>query len=256
MSTISAVVIARNESANLPRCLKSLRLADEVIVVDSGSADDTREIAWEHGAVVHEIDWEGFGPAKQFGVEQASSEWILSVDADEVVTPELAAEIKETVASDPAHNGFFVPRRTLFLKRWIKHCGWYPDFVMRLFRRSHGRFDGAPVHERVIIDGTSGRLHNDLRHYCYPSLEHYLQKSNQYTTLGARQAFERGRRANWFDIVVRPPASFIGHYLVRGGILDGLEGFMVSYLSATAVLAKYAKLRQLHFAADREANDE
>jgi glycosyltransferase involved in cell wall biosynthesis len=245
MDTISAVIITKNEEANIGRCLQSLDWVDEIIVVDSGSEDDTRQIAAEAGVVVYETVWTGFGPAKAFGVDRATSRWILSVDADEVVTDELAREIREVLSIGTNRHGFDIPRLTNFLGRWIRHCGWYPDRVLRMFLKAHGNFNDAPVHERVILDGDIGHLDSDLRHYSYPTLEHYLTKSNRYTTLGAQQAFENGRRAGWFDLVIRPPVSFISHFISRQGFRDGLEGLLISVLSAVAVLVKYAKLRDL-----------
>ncbi len=245
MTRVSAVIITKNEQANIGRCLDSVAWADEIVVVDSGSTDDTCQIAAEKGALVYEIDWTGYGPAKAFGVEKASGRWILSVDADEEVTPELREEIIGLLSAEPSHAGYDMPRLTRFLGRWIRHCGWYPDRVLRLFRKDHGNFNDAAVHEKVELDGTVGHLRNDLLHWCYPTLDHYLTKSNQYTTLGAVQALEKGKRAGWFDITLRPAASFVDHYIVRQGYRDGLEGFLVSSLSAMAVLNKYAKLRTL-----------
>jgi glycosyltransferase involved in cell wall biosynthesis len=250
METISAVIITKNEQTNIGRCLRSLAWVDEIIVVDSGSSDDTRQMATEAGAVVYETGWSGFGPAKAFGVEKATSRWILSVDADEVVTAELAEEIRQMLSIGTNRHGFDMPRLTNFLGRWIRHCGWYPDRVLRLFLKAHGGFDDAPVHERVVLNGDVGHLKGVLRHYSYPTLEHYLTKSNRYTTLGARQAFENGKRAGWFDLVIRPPVSFISHFISRQGFRDGLEGLLISVLSAVAVLVKYAKLRALQKAQD------
>jgi glycosyltransferase involved in cell wall biosynthesis len=256
MDSISAVVITKNEEANIVRCLRSLDWVDEIVVVDSGSSDDTRQLATEAGAVVYETGWSGFGPAKAFGVEKATSRWILSVDADEVVTPQLAEEIREILTVGTNRHGFEMPRRTNFLGRWIHHCGWYPDRVLRLFLKSAGRFDEAPVHERVVVNGDVGRLKGELRHYSYPTLEHYLAKSNRYTTMGAQQAYENGKRAGWFDLVIRPPVSFISHFIARQGFRDGVEGLMISVLSAVAVMVKYAKLRALQKAENKEDNDE
>ena len=245
MAKLSVVVITRNEEDTLPRCLSSVAWADEVIVVDSGSQDDTRQIAWEHGATVFEIEWSGFGAAKAYGVDKATGEWILSLDADEAVSEELAQEIQLILRGETDFHGFDMPRKTRFLGRWIKHCGWYPDRVLRLFLKSRGKFDNARVHEKVILDGRMGHLSGELLHYSYPSLEHYLDKSNRYTTLGAEEAYRKGRRTTWFDLVIRPLVSFIAHYVSRQGFRDGREGFLVSVLSSLAVLVKYAKLKDM-----------
>jgi glycosyltransferase involved in cell wall biosynthesis len=242
---ISAVIITKNEAANLRRCLESVKWVDEIVIIDSQSTDNTLEIAKEYSAKIYSPSWRGFGPAKKEGVERASGDWILSIDADEEVTPELTDEIGRVIRSNPVLGGYFIGRKTKFLGRWILHSGWYPDFVLRLFQKQAGNFDEAVVHEKVHISGEAGRLQHELRHYSFPSLEHYLQKSNLYTSLGAREAYRKGDRANWFDIVIKPPVSFIKHYILKQGFRDGLEGFIISALSAVAVLVKYAKLREL-----------
>lgn len=245
MSTLSVVVITKNEEANLGRCLESVAFADELIVVDSQSTDRTQEIARAHNAGLIVIEWEGFGPAKQAGVDAATGDWILSIDADEELTGELAAEIKQVLSSAESADGYYIGRRTNFLGRWIYHCGWYPDRVLRLFRRGRGRFDGAVVHEKVMVDGEVGRLNGELLHYSYRTLDEYLIKFNRYTTLGAEEALRAGKRSGWVQIVLKPLASFFSHYVVRQGFRDGLEGFLISVLSSGAVLVKYAKLRDL-----------
>jgi len=243
MSTLSAVIITRNEEANIARCLKSVKWADDIVVMDSSSIDRTVEIAKEHDARVFTVDWQGFGAAKQEGVDKAVSEWVLSIDADEEVSEQLADEIRKAIEHS-TYDGYYIGRRTNFLGRWIYHCGW-SDSVLRLFRKDRGRFDGATVHERIIIDGEAGHLNGELYHYSYPTLESYFEKFNRYTTLGAEQAFAQGKTANWLDIVIRPPVSFVKHYISKQGFRDGLEGFTISALSSVAVLVKYAKLRDL-----------
>jgi len=247
---ISVVVITKNEEQNIGRCLESVKWADEIILVDSQSTDRTREIAGEYGARIYSPEWRGYGSAKREGVKQARGKWILSVDADEVVSPELVEEIKGVMQNSANRSGFYIPRRTNFLGRWIRHSGWYPDLVLRLFLKAKGNFDEAVVHEKVILDGETGCLKGDLLHYSYPNLEQYLEKFNRYTTLGAEEAFRQGKRSRWWDIVVRPPVAFIKHYISRQGFRDGLEGFIISVMSSIAVLVKYAKLRHL---AKREA---
>ena len=246
MSRLSVVIITKDEEQNLPRCLDSVTWADEVIVIDSHSTDRTVEIAEARGARVSTVEWQGFGPAKQAGVNLATGEWILSLDADEAVSEQLAEEIKQVIQSDGDYDGYTMPRKTNFLGRWINHCGWYPDRILRLFRKSQGQFDQAYVHERVEVDGRVGKLNADLLHYSYPTLDSYFSKFNRYTTMGAEKAFRQGRRANWFDILVRPPASFVKHYVSKQGFRDGMEGFIISVLSSIAVLAKYAKLRDMN----------
>ncbi len=242
MIRLSAVIITKNEEANIGRCLLSVKFADEIIVIDSNSTDKTKEIAEKLGAKVFIHEWQGFGPAKRKGVELAAGEWILSIDADEEVPADLAREIQNKIVISNGVSAFYFKRKTLFLGRWILHCGWYPGYVLRLFQKKDGNFDNAIVHEKVEIKGRVEFLECDLLHYCYPDLETYLSKFNTYTTLGAQEALKSGRRASWFDIIIKPPVSFLMHYIVRQGFRDGLEGFILSVLSSIAVLVKYAKL--------------
>jgi glycosyltransferase involved in cell wall biosynthesis len=253
MSSLSVVIITLNEEENLPRCLASVSWADDIIVVDSHSTDRTREIAASFGARVFPVEWRGFGAAKQEGVNHAVGDWILSLDADEEVTPELAAEIKD-IRTDGRLDGYYISRRTLFLGRWIRHCGW-SDGVLRLFKKGRGRFDEALIHEKVVLDGRAGLLKGELLHYSYPTLESYFDKFDRYTTMGAESALRQGKSARWYDVVLRPPASFVKHYVSKQGFRDGIEGFTVSALSSVAVLVKYVKLRDLR-RKEREIGDQ
>ena len=245
MQAVSVVIITRNEEANLPRCLDSVVWADEIVVVDSGSTDRTVEIARKHGAKVITPQWRGFGPSKQEGVNHAIGPWVLSIDADEEVTPQLRDELRTKLENPGRFTGFYLPRRTQFLGRWIYHCGWYPDPVLRLFRKDSGNFNDAPVHEQAVVQGEVGRLKNDLLHYSYPTLESYFQKFNRYTTMAAEAAYRNGRRAGAYDVTVRPVANFVKQYVLKAGFLDGVEGLMISVLSSCHVMTKYAKLRHL-----------
>jgi glycosyltransferase involved in cell wall biosynthesis len=245
MMSLSVVIIARNEERNIARCLESVKWADEIVLIDHQSTDRTCEIARSYGARVYSLPWRGYGPAKREGVNLANGSWVLALDADEEVSPELAEEIRRTLSNGTTFAGFYLPRRTNFLGRWISHCGWYPDPVLRLFQKSKGNFNEAPVHEKVLVDGAVGRLKGELRHYSYPSLEHYLEKFNVYTTLGAEEAYRQGKRPRWFDILVRPPVAFIKHYISKQGFRDGFEGLVISVMSAIAVFVKYAKLHHL-----------
>ncbi len=245
MPDLSVVIITNNEEANLRRCLDSVRFADEIVIVDSGSGDRTLEIATSFGARIYEHPWDGFGRSKQKAVSYATGNWILSLDADEVLSEILAEEIKGIMKSDSSRDGYYLNRRTNFLGRWIGHSGWYPDSVLRLFRKGKGRFDDAVIHEKVILDGPAGILKGELYHYSYTSLEQYIRKSNRYTTLGAEEVFSRGRKASLWDITARPFMTFIKHFLIKQGFRDGWEGFLISCFSAHAVAVKYAKLRYL-----------
>jgi glycosyltransferase involved in cell wall biosynthesis len=246
LSKISCIIITRNESKNIRRCLQSLSWTDEMVVVDAQSTDDTKKIASEFTDQVFDLRWEGFGPAKQFAKNQASGEWILSVDADEVVSDKLRDEIKRTISSQDPLDGYYLPRKSSFLGRWIRHGGWYPDWVLRLFRRDKGDFTPRLVHEEVRVEGRCGYLKNDLLHYTDPDFSHYLRKLNQYTTLNALQLSQEGRRSNLGDILLRSPAAFIRMYILKKGFLDGREGLILSVSSAFHVFAKYVKLWNLN----------
>lgn len=240
--TISAVVICRNEENVIARCLESLTWADEIIVVDSDSTDQTLPVAKKFTSRIFTHPWQGFGPQKQFAVEQAHSDWILVVDADEVVTKELAAEIRLVCTGDTLYQGYRIKRKSNFLGRWVLHGGWYPDFVLRLFRTGKGRFTRARVHESLWVDGSVGTLDGELLHYTDPVLTHYLAKLDRYTGLSAQELFEQHYPFRIWDLLVRPPAVFFKMYVWRAGFLDGIEGFLLALCSAIHVLMKYAKL--------------
>lgn len=244
MSTLSVIVITLNEERHIAACLESVAWADEIIVVDAESKDETVAIARRFTARVFIEKFRGYSGQKNFALAQARGEWVLWLDADERVTPELAEEIRRTIAAAPAATGFEMPRKAYFLGRWIKHCGWYPGYVLRLFRRERGRFDDREVHETLLLDGEKGRLRGDLDHYTDDSVEHYFWKFNRYTTLAAEELAGRGRRAGMFSILMRPLHAFLKMYIFKRGFLDGLPGLMLCLLSASYVTAKYAKLAE------------
>ena len=252
---LSVVIITKNEEANLRRCLKSVSFADEIVLVDSQSTDRTVEIAESFGARVSPVEWLGYGHAKQAAVDLAYGEWILSIDADEELSGPLQEEIKTLLAGEPTCHGYTVSRRTNFLGRWINHSGWYPERVLRLFLRNKGRFNDAVIHEQVLVDGSVGQLRNNICHYSYPDLESYFARSNRYTSVGARQAYDAQRRFRISDLIVRPIAAFAKCYIIGQGFRDGVEGFMIAVLSAMAVFAKYSKLRHLE-RTERNQNDQ
>ncbi len=241
---LSAVLIALNEGARIGACLDSLAFADEIVVVDSGSIDDTAEIARAHGARVVDLPWKGFGPQKQAAVEAATHDTVFNLDCDERVTPELASEIAALLGSEPACAAWTVPRRTFLGDKEIRHCGWYPDRTVRLFDRRRARFSEDLVHERVIVDGKTGELANPLLHYSFTGLADLLVKLNRYSDLSARQMADKGRRCGPFDLLLRPPFAFFKTFVLRLGFLDGVEGFIVSCSTAMLSFAKYVKLRE------------
>jgi glycosyltransferase involved in cell wall biosynthesis len=243
VSTLSVIVITKNEERNIRACLKSVRWADEIIVVDSGSTDSTVDIAKEFTAKIFSRHWDGYGVAKNFGLSQCTGEWILSLDADERVTPELQKEILDRISSvDQKVVALSMPRRANFLGKWINHCEWYPGRVTRVFRRSTAQFTEEKVHERLEVFGETISLQSDLLHYTDPDLKCYFEKFNKYTSLAAEELVIRKKRFMLIQLIVHPLWIFIRMYIIRLGFLDGIPGLILCVLSANYVFTKYAKL--------------
>lgn len=242
MPPVSVTVITRDEAANIPACLASVSWADEVLVVDSGSTDGTADLARAAGARVIVREWPGYSAQKDFAASEAGHDWILSVDADERVTPALAAEVRQRLSTDPAEAGFRIPRVTWHLGRWIRTTDWYPDPQLRLYDRRRAHWNGRAVHESVIADGPVGLLTAELQHYAYRDISQHLATMDRYTTLAADQMFADGRRAGVVDLVVHPAAAFARNYVLRGGFQDGIAGFVISTMNAGYVFLKFAKL--------------
>lgn len=242
---LSVIIITKNEARHIAACLQSVSFASEIIVFDSGSTDGTIEIARQHGAVVHQsTDWPGFGPQKNRALEAATQAWVLSIDADERVTPELKQEILETLAA-PTFDGYFVPRLSELCGQPIRHSGWWPDHVLRLFRREKGRFTQVPVHERVEMSGPTAKLNAYLLHYPYETLEALIQKMNRYSSDAAHMMFAKGKRAGIFSIVGHSVWTFVRIYLLRRGFLDGRYGFVLAATAAAGSFFRYSKLMML-----------
>ena len=238
---ISAAIITLDAASDLDRCLASLSFVDEIIVLDQGSRDETAAVCARHGAVVHQTEWLGFGPTKQKAVDLCRNRWVLSIDSDEQVTPELQAAI-ETLPDQPDESAFMVNRLSRFLGKWIRHCGWHPEYVTRLFDRQRAGFNDKPVHESIIAEGNVGRLDGLLRHYTYETMEQYIDKLNRYTTLAAEEMHLAGRSTSLLGAVIRAKVAFLRMWLVKGGILDGLPGTVLCLASSFYVLSKYTKL--------------
>jgi glycosyltransferase involved in cell wall biosynthesis len=241
---LTLVVITRDAAASLAECLNSARFASQIIVVDSGSSDNTAQIARDCGARVVEQPWLGFGPQKNFAVAQAANDWVLCLDADEIVSPELASSIQFALRS-PEFTAYEMPRRNRFLGRWLAHGEGYPDRKVRLFDRRHARWSDDVVHERVHAEGSIGRLNGDLLHASAESLEAYLAKQNRYTTLQAERLFARGARFSAVRLVASPIARLVRFYIIRGGFLDGVAGLVHISIGCFNSFSKYAKLRAL-----------
>ncbi|MDQ6917038.1 MAG: glycosyltransferase family 2 protein [Pseudomonadota bacterium] len=241
---LTLVVITRDAGESLAQCLSSVRFASQIIVVDSGSADNTAEIARGCGAQVIEHAWLGFGPQKNFAVGEASNDWVLCLDADEYLSPELEQSIRATLPN-PRYKAYEMARRNRFLDRWLAHGEGYPDWNLRLFDRRHARWSGDAVHEHVQADGEVGRLSGDLMHTSGESLEAYLAKQNRYTTLQAEALLARGERFSAARLVMSPIVRFLRFYVIRGGFLDGVAGLVHISIGCFNSLTKYAKLRAL-----------
>ena len=250
---LSVVVITFNEEANIRNLLESVRAADEHIVLDCGSTDRTPEIARAFGAKTFTEAWKGYSTQKNSAIEKASGDWVLSLDADEAVEPELMEEIFSVLDRNPSVNGYYLPRKNYFLGRWIRHGGFYPDRKLRLFRRGRGRFRERPVHEVVEVDGPTARLNHALVHNAYPTLEGYIQHMNRYSSLGAEIAASQGKTGfGLVNIVVNPLATFVYNYFLRLGLLDGREGLLLNLYHSVYVSWKYAKAWELGHASQRD----
>jgi glycosyltransferase involved in cell wall biosynthesis len=244
--SLSVILITKNEAANIRACLESVAWADEIVVVDSASSDDTVAIAKELGARVYIHDWPGFGIQKNRALGYATKDWVLSLDADERVTPELREEIEAVLRTEPTADTYLVPRLSNYCGRFMRHSGWYPDLLHRLFKRGKARFSDDLVHERLIVEGDTGRLQGLLLHYAFDDMEEVLHKVNQYSTAGAAMMQRRGRKASLTGAVLRGIWSFIRTYVLRGGFLDGREGFMLAVSNAEGTYYRYLKLMLLN----------
>ena len=237
----SVVIITKNAATRLGACLESASFADEIVVIDSGSTDGTAELAVERGARVLQKEWLGFGRQKQFAVAAARHDWVLCLDADERVSEPLRASILAVLA-EPAAQAYAMPRCNRFMGRWLRHGEGYPDWSLRLFDRRHARWSDDPVHEKVLTDAPPTRLQGDLLHESAETLAAYLDKQNRYTTLAARDAQARGKRAGPAELLLSPLLRFIKFYVFHLGFLDGLPGLVHILIGCQNSFVKYAKM--------------
>jgi len=242
---LSVTIITRNEEKNLAAALQSVAWADEIVVVDSRSTDATVAVARRFTNKVTVRDWPGYVEQKNHAASLAENDWILSLDADERVTPELAEEIQELFRATPKATGYRIPRVTCYLDAWLRSTDWYPDHQLRLYDRRRGQWTGRYVHESVKVTGPVRTLRGELTHYPYRDITHHVDTINRYTTLAARQLYEGGKRAGLAGVIVRPPLAFLRNYLLRRGVRDGAAGLLVSVLNSYYVLLKFAKLWEL-----------
>ena len=252
---LSVAIITRNEEANLARTLASVQFADDLVLVDSGSTDRTLEIARSFNARIFSEPWRGFAGQKNFAIQQCRGTWVLSLDADEELSPDLQTQLRTLLPTNPPFDAFYLRRRNLFLGRWMRHGGYYPDPKLRLFRRNAVAFASAafkerPVHETIAFDGVSETLDFDLIHHAYPTLESYLEHMDRYSSLGARLLLEQHRTGgSWLafhcNVFLIPTFEFFRNYLLRLGFLDGREGLLLHLYHSAYVSWKYAKCWEL-----------
>ncbi len=239
----SAIVLTLNEEGSLGRCLESLAFCDEVWVIDSGSTDRTLEIAQKYGAKIQNVEWKGFIQTRNEALQLANGEWVLSVDADEVVSTELRTEILKVV--DFNFAAYSMPRRTLYSGRWIRYGGWYPNRIVRLFKRSEGKWVGESVHERWETTGKLGALTSDLIHYSFEGIGDQVERNNRYSTLAATGLQAKGVHSSWVKILFKPPIKFLETFFLKRGFKDGYPGFIIAVSAAYAVFLKWTKLWEL-----------
>ena len=238
---LSVILITRNEAHNIQDCLESVAWADEIIVLDSGSEDDTVALCRRYTQRVYQTDWPGFGPQKNRALDLAEGDWVLSIDADERVSQLLRLEIEQAIAS-AAYPAYSLPRRSNYCGRFMKHGGWWPDRVIRLFQRQAGRFSDVPVHERLEVNGPIGALHNPLLHYTFRSLDEVIDTMNRYSTAGAGMLAARGKKTSLRAAIGHGLFAFLRTYLLKAGFLDGREGFMLAVSNAEGTYYKHLKL--------------
>lgn len=252
---LSVAIITKNEEANLARTLASVTFADEIVVLDSASTDRTVEIARSFNAKVYDEPWKGFAASKNSAISKCTGDWILSLDADEELTPELQAQIRHLLPTNPPVDAYFLRRRNLFLGRWIKHGGFYPDPKLRLFRRATASFASTlqfadrPVHETIAFDGKADTLDYDIIHHAYPTLETYIEHMDRYSSLGCELLVASGKTSKSLpaflsNVLIAPEATFLWNYIFRLGFLDGREGLLLHLYHATYTSWKYAKAWQ------------
>ncbi|MBI4776427.1 MAG: glycosyltransferase family 2 protein [Deltaproteobacteria bacterium] len=244
LQDVSVIIITHDEERNIADCLDSVKWAGEVLVVDSHSADRTLELCRQRGAKVYVETWKGYAAQKNSALDKAEKTWVLSLDADERVTPELVEEIREVLHRSNSMDGYSIPRKNHFAGHWIRHGGWYPDRTLRFFRRNRGRFEERAVHEKVVIQGKTSDLQNPILHYTYRDISDFLRRSDRYSSLSAREYATR-RITGPLRMLGHAMYTFLDMYVFKLGFLDGYYGFLLACLYSHYTFAKYAKLKEL-----------
>jgi len=253
---ISACITAGNEEDKIRRCIESLGWCDEIVVVDSFSTDRTVDICKEYTDRVYQHEWLGYIGQKNLIREMAQYPWVLFLDADEEVSPELRDEILAEFEKGPGPiMGYQFPRQVYYLGKWIRHGEWYPDIKLRLFRKDHGRSEGQEPHDHVVVNGPVKTLKGHLRHYTYDDMRDHIETVNRFSTITAQEKSLQGKRFRWIDVIFRPPLRFIKAYFLRRGFMDGAPGFIIAIVSAFGVFVKYAKMWELEHSTSPEHTD-
>lgn len=243
---ISSVIITYNEERNIGDCLESLKWTSEIIIVDAFSSDRTVGIARVYTDKILQREWQGYSQQRNFGLSQASNEWVLFIDADERLSNALSYEIIEAITNDSGlYDGYYMPRQSFYLGRWITHGEWHPDLKLRLIKKDKGRWSGQSVHEIIILNGKARRLKNSIYHYPYVDISHHLEKFNRYSSLFAQDAFKKNEKFKFHQLLWRTFIRFIKAYFLKRGFRDGFAGFVIAVLQSFDVFLRYAKLYEL-----------
>jgi len=245
MIKLSAVIICKNEEKNIEACLESIKWADEIILVDAESTDGTLEFARKYTNKIFVNKWVGFSEQRKFALEKCSGEWIFPIDADERCTEKLKNEILEKINSkDTRENGFKIQRKSFYRNHWIKYCGWYPGYQLRLFKKEKASITNRLIHEAYVVEGETGYLKNDLLHYTIGSAKEYVEKINHYSTLQALEKSKRGKVGFW-KLILKPVFAFLLTYILKRGFLDGIPGLIVSYFNMLTTILIYTKIWEM-----------
>ena len=251
--TVSAIIVCYNEEENIGRCLNSLRWCDEIVVVDSFSTDRTLEICRQFTNIIIQREWAGYRDQKAFAHSKATKDWVLMIDSDEEVPPELRNEIREQLAvAGTLYFGFLIPRLVFYLNRWWRRGGWYPDYGVRLFRRDRARWGGTEPHDKIIVEGPVRRLRNPLHHFSYRNIDDHIERINRFTSISSMELRSRGERWRLTDALLRPAVRFCRSYFLKRGFMEGFAGFHVAVTAAMYVFLKYAKLWELEVKEKKE----
>lgn len=246
---LSSIIIAKDEENNIKRCIDSqIDVIDDIVVlVDSRTIDNTFNIASSYQNTNVELsEWKGYGATKNYALSKTKNDWVLWIDADEELTTELIDDLKKFKEEKPKYNSYSIARRAFFLGKWIKHSGWYPSRVVRLFDKNYASFNEKEVHENLIVTGSTGKMTSDLNHYTDPTVEHYFNKFNLYTSLAAKDLAKQNKKSSLWDLLIRPSFIFVKMYILKRGFLDGLHGFILALFSSYYVFTKYAKLWEMN----------